>query len=119
MKKLNRVPSIVIALVTLFSCVSMDKKNYRYENLIGTWILTKKQVNYPELTFNNDKTCIFTSMGDTIYRFKYDLKRDELILEDMEGTIKKNRILKLTKEELVFESLWENKTKQDYIKKRF
>lgn len=117
MKKLNRIPSIIIALVTLFSCVSMDKKNYQYENLIGTWVLTKKQVNYPELTFNKDKTCFFTSMGDTIYRFKYELEKDKLILEDILGTVKKNRILKLTKEELVFETLWENKSKQEYIKK--
>lgn len=117
MKKLNKISIVVISLIVIFSCVSVNKIDDQNENIIGAWALNKRQINYPELIFKKDNTCIFTSMGDTIYRFKYELEKDKLILEDIRGTIKKNHILKLTKSELVFEALWENKTKQEYIKK--
>lgn len=116
MKKLNNILFTTISIIIIFSCVSANKTYFQYENLIGVWKLKKKQVNYPEIIFNGDNTCIFRSMGDTIYRFKYQIEGDKLILEDVLGVKKKNRILKLTKTELIFETLWENQSQQEYLK---
>ena len=119
MKKLHKPYLILTALIVLLSCsfVTSDKNIVSESNIVGTWHLNKKQVNYPQLTFSSDNTCIFTSMGDTLYRFKYEVKGDELILEDILKKISKNKIISLTKNTLVFEKLLENTSKQEYTKK--
>ncbi len=88
------------------------------EKILGKWELTEKefQVNYPILYFNTDSTAMFASRGDTIYRFKYLLKSENIILKDLNGKESTWKINVLNKKELVFEKLFENIKPQHYKK---
>jgi hypothetical protein len=88
------------------------------EKILGKWELTEKefQVNYPILYFNTDSTAMFTSRGDTIYRFKYLLKSENIILKDLNGKESTWKISVLNEKELVFEKLFENIKPQHYKK---
>ncbi|QEE50306.1 hypothetical protein FUA48_12180 [Flavobacterium alkalisoli] len=120
MKKLNKHYMIGAVLIIFLSCsfVKQDKNIIYQRDIIGTWLLNKKQVNYPQLTFSSDNTCIFTSMGDTLYRFKYEVKGNELILEDVLKQVSRNKIISLTRTTLIFEKLVENNSKQVYTRKK-
>ena len=86
--------------------------------LLGKWELNEKkfQVNYPILYFNSDSTAIFTSRGDTIYRFKYSLMSENLTLKDLNGVETVWKISKFDGKQLVFEKLFENSKAQRYKK---
>ena len=94
-----------------------DKKIENTE-ILGEWLLIKKQINYPMLTFNKDSNAIFSSMGDTVYRFKYYVKDSQLVLRDINGVMSKNVILKLDRDSLIFKSLIKNMKIQSYKHKR-
>ena len=114
MKELNSILCIVI----MFSCgnVLNNQQNYRLENIVGKWLLTVKQVNYPSLIFSSDSTAIFNSMGDTVYRYKFYIDKTELVLRDINGKTTKDKILKVDSDSLIFETLADNKTVQKYCK---
>lgn len=88
------------------------------KEIFGKWELTEEefQVNYPILYFNTDSTAMFTSRGDTIYRFKYLLKSENLILKDLDGKESTWKISVLNEKELVFDKLFENIKPQHYKK---
>lgn len=88
------------------------------KEILGKWELTEEefQVNYPILYFNTDSTAMFSSRGDTIYRFKYLLISENLILKDLEGKESTWKISVLNEKELIFEMLFENINPQHYKK---
>lgn len=88
------------------------------KKILGKWELTEKefQVNYPILYFNTDTTAMFTSRGDTIYRFKYLIKSENLILKDLNGKESTWKISVLNEKELILEELFENIKPQHYKK---
>lgn len=88
------------------------------KEILGKWELTEEefQVNYPILYFNTDSTAMFSSRGDTIYRFKYLLISENLILRDLEGKESTWKISVLNEKELIFEKLFENINPQHYKK---
>ena len=88
------------------------------KEILGKWELTEEefQVNYPILYFNTDSTAMFSSRGDTIYRFKYLLISENLILKDLEGNESTWKISVLNETELIFEKLFENINPQHYKK---
>lgn len=117
MKKPNRILQFIFILpVILLSC-NGQKIESTSNNIVGKWQLTVKQVNYPSLIFNTDSTAIFNSMGDTLYRYKYYINESELFLKDINGKITKDKILKLDKDSLIFETLADNKQVQRYKRK--
>jgi len=95
--------------------VTVSKEN---KKILGKWELTEEefQVNYPILYFNTDSTAMFTSRGDTIYRFKYLLKSESLILKDLDDKESTWKISVLNEKELVFDKLFENIKLQHYNK---
>jgi hypothetical protein len=84
--------------------------------LLGKWVLqeTAFQINYPILYFNTDSSAIFTSQGDTIYRFKFYLQGTQLLLKDVYGKETKWEIKKIDENRLIFVSLFENEKQQIY-----
>lgn len=118
---LGHFPMIIIKITFLFTfmvagcSITAQKENRK---LLGKWELTEKnfQVNYPVLYFNSDSIAIFTSRGDTIYRFKYFIKSENLILKDLNGIETEWIISKLDNNQLVFEKLFENSKEQHYKK---
>ncbi len=106
-------------LITIFfcSCVSPKKnqKDAGMIDLLGTWCLTERQINYPSLTFQKDSIAIFTSFGDTIYSFRYYQKNNTLNLTTTKGIIR-NEIIKHTKDSLIFKNLIEHGFIQRYYR---
>jgi hypothetical protein len=108
----------VLLLASLLACsnVSQKQENNFSSDIVGEWSLTVKQVNYPKLIFNPDSTAVFTSMGDTIYRYRYYVEQSELVLKDINEQLTRDKILKLDKDSLVFETLANNRSVQRYIR---
>jgi hypothetical protein len=105
------------SVILLFSCTSSKINNNDWNSLIeGRWRLTiKYQTNYPTIEFTKGGA-VFNSLADTIYGFSCTLKKSDLILFDGVNPKKHNRIIKLTKDSLIFENLLEYKTPQVYIR---
>lgn len=107
-----------LLLTSLIACSNLSRQqtdNFA-SDIVGEWQLTVKQVNYPKLIFNRDSTAIFTSMGDTIYRYKYYVEKSNLVLRDIDGKLTRDKILKLSKDSLIFETLAINRSVQRYIR---
>ncbi len=121
MKKQNKNIHFIVSILLLGLSSCNGQKNDTANNLsdiiIGKWTLTVKQVNYPTILFNKDSTAIFTSMGDTIYRFKYYLSKNELVLKDFNHKKTRDKILKLDSDSLIFETLADEKRVQKYVRK--
>lgn len=118
MKKLNKIKILFFLLILSIISCSTTKNSFNINVVEKTWHLNKKQVNFPTVIFYSNNTCIFSSMGNTLYRFNYKIKNNYLILEDLNKNISKDKILKVSKDSLIFESLWTNKEKQIYVKNK-
>ena len=100
----------------LLACSSSQKINNVSNEIIGTWCLVGNQINYPTVTFSMDALATFDSKIDTVYSFKYSIDGKYLNLVQPDESISRNRILSLSKDSLVFETLLENKKKQSYYR---
>src|SRR5262245_59219974 len=107
----------ILILTFIYSCMSprQNKQEIRPSELSGTYCLVSKQVNYPSISFKKDSIAIFTSLGDTIYYFKFYVNYDKLFLINKDKLIE-NRILKLSNDSLIFENLVDDNTKQIYYR---
>ena len=106
-----------IALMLFLFSVSCNMKGQTdFNKILGKWVLQEKtfQINYPVLYFNTDSSAIFTSHGDTIYRFKFILIDEHLILKDGYNQETIWKIMELSQSQLVFKSLFENGKRQIY-----
>ena len=86
----------------------------------GEWInIDESATFYRTLTFA-DSTAIFTSLGDTIYRFKYSVEQSSrrLLLTDAFNKKEAVNILKANADSLILHHLWELKPVQRFSKKR-
>jgi hypothetical protein len=111
------LPIKIICLLLFLSATSCSTtEQTSSKRLVGKWVLQEKafQVNYPILYFNTDSSAVFTSHGDTIYRFKFNLQGTKLLLKDVYGKETKWEIKKLCENQLVFGSLFENEKQQIY-----
>ena len=115
MKTLLRI--ILIGFLFLTGCGSVSQNSsVSSGKLLGEWILENEadDVNYPKIEFSSDSTAVFSSRGDTIYRFKFQVKSDKLYLTDILGKEESYRVISITNDELIFSSLREKKEKQVY-----
>jgi hypothetical protein len=106
---------IMIYFLLIFSCVK--KKVIKETDIVGYWELEKSyldQINYPSIIFKSGGNAIFTSRGDTIYRYKYSLSSDTLTMVDINSLVYKTKIIKLDSSVLIFSSLLTNTDKQVY-----
>jgi hypothetical protein len=113
----NKV-AFVLVLVSIISCgPRQEATRYNGRDILGVWKLKdKEQLNYPTLDFKPDSIAILTSRGDTVYRWKYLVQGDSLILFDVYNAKKAIRIDHLDSVKLVFNDLLEEKGKQLYFK---
>ena len=104
-------------VLVLCSCLS-GKPNEKYPFIYGNWTLKNEDnFNYGELLFNKDSSAIFSSRGDTLYRFRFYVVENHIVLKTMEGITEKYKILKLDRNELILNSLREKKSIQYYSKR--
>jgi len=101
-------------MLILYSCSINKRLSYTNSDIIGRWALTKESINYPTLDFQKDSTVTLYSRGDTVYSYNYYLNKTELVLNYMNRTVYKDRILRLDKDSLIFETLAQNKSIQKY-----
>ena len=111
--------SIVLLSIAWMLLASYSPNSPEKSAVIGSWVLTSEanQINYPQITFNNDATAIFSSRGDTLYRFKFSVKGDQLYLKDPFGKEEHYRFKMPAKDKLIFPALREHRTEQIYIRK--
>lgn len=104
------------AALLLFSlqCTLDVSHHFEQKQILGEWILKENQINYPSLEFNADSSAVFTSRADTLYRFRFVVKGDSLILTDINNNISVNRIKTLNETELTFCQLLEHDKEQAY-----
>jgi hypothetical protein len=105
----------LIIFVLITSSFACQTKVITEDRLIATWVLVDDQIDYPVLDFNKSGAAKFWSRSDTIYYFSYQVDDNCLILNDGVNPISDcNKIIKLTKNTLVFENLLEHDKKQHY-----
>jgi len=108
----------ILLCFVLYSCKSttVHKENFT-QPIKGDWTLitTPPTINYPSIAFKDSNSAVFSSFGDTVYYFNYNLRDKDLILTDEKNRVSHNVIIKLTKDSLIFKSLLEHTTQQVYI----
>lgn len=109
--------NVFIIIAILLSCNTTKKIKGGSDTIIGRWcLLNSNQLNYPTLTFGADSIAIFSSKMDTVYSFKYFVQGNYLNLVQPSTRVNKDRILKLTSDSLILETLLEHKINQVYYK---
>lgn len=111
----TRILYIGLLLLTA-QCKQKVTNHFEQKEILGEWELSENQINYPSLQFNTDSSAVFRSRADTIYRFRYTIKGDSLILKDIDNKETINRIKNLDKSRLVFYNLLEHDKEQVYKK---
>ena len=108
---------ILIGFLLLMGCGNVHQTgSFSSGNLLGSWQLENEPdaINYGEIKFTGDSTALFLSRGDTIYRFKFHVKSEDLYLIDVLGKMESYQIISLTDNKLIFSSLREKKGEQVY-----
>lgn len=106
----------IIFIITIVCCACSTPVHEKSSDIYGKWCLTTDQINYPEIRFSSDSIAIFSSKMDTTYRYKYYVDDSYLYIIQLNLSTQKNRILQLTRDSLVFESLMEIHQRQVYLK---
>ena len=111
--------AFLITICFICSCKTSQLNYTDWNKLLeGSWKLTTKyQVNYPRISFT-ERGAVFNSLADTIYGFSFEFNKNDLLLRNQYQVEKHNKILKLTQDSLVFETLLENTTPQRYVREK-
>jgi len=98
----------------LSSCTHAEKtEKIQARQIQGTWYLNQWNL-YNKLYFGKDSTAVFDNHIDTLYRFTYEVKSNDLVLRDSDGNISHNTIGELTNDTLIFKNLLRKKEAQKY-----
>ena len=101
----------------MFSC-STTKKNYQsFPELInGSWKISNTSRSFITGIEFSKTGGIFYNTGDTLLGYRYKIDEDILTLTDGNNVTTTNKILKLTKDSLIFRSLLWDSTKQSFVR---
>ena len=107
----------ILLAILLISCGHRKNIYQSFPQLInGSW----KVVNTPVYTITGiefDETGgTFYNTGDTLLRYSFVIKKDILTLRDKNNETTPNKIIKLTKDSLIFKTLLWDSTKQSFIR---
>jgi hypothetical protein len=108
---------IIIGLI-FCSCGVTSKMENRNDTIVGRWCSELTTADYPHLTFRQDGYVFFDCKIDTVFGLKYTIDNDYLVTSEIANqlAIKKNHIIKLTLDSLIFETLLDLKTTQAYYR---
>jgi hypothetical protein len=105
---------VTVSFMFMSSCIGTSS-NLR-KRIKGEWCLYTQQVNYPKIVFSLHNGVILMSAADTVYSYKYHLKKNTLgIIVSLKDTVY-HRILKKTKDSLILGSFLENQEIQRYFR---
>lgn len=115
---MKRTLSLILILLALCSCQFSKKNNSFSKTIQSKWIYVKgEDAFYQRLEFYNQYVIVYT-FGDTILSYKYKIRRNNLILSDVNKTKVSNRIYKLSSDSLIFMRLLENRTEQVFTNEK-
>ena len=109
---------IMLFIVFLITSCNSKKIIIVSGDIYGDWLLTKKQIDYPLITFKPDSNATFLTRRDTIFFFGYHIDGDTLHLIDINDMQWKNKIIYLKGDSLILDGLVINKKKQVYVRKK-
>lgn len=110
MKNLIFIFGLLLCSCSIFKKGSIDNK------ILGRWCSKSSNADYPHLTFRQDGYVVFDCKVDTFFALKYTVNHNYLLVTPTNEPINKNKILKLTQDSLIFETLLEHKTRQVYYR---
>lgn len=106
--------------ILFYSCITskkVDMKNSVNNDLIiGRWCSSLNTADYPHLTFRQDGYAIFDCKIDTVFGLKYKIEGSHLLFISATKSIDRNKILELTQDSMILETLLELETKQVYYR---
>jgi hypothetical protein len=101
----------------LFASCGTVKNIHKNTDIFGTWCLVAtNEINYPTITFKENSFATLGSKMDTVYGHKYYLKGDKLYFVLADAKVSRNKIIKLTGDSLILETLLSNNQKQSYYR---
>jgi hypothetical protein len=106
---------IVFLLLFLCSC-GTSKNGGKKDKVLGRWCAFSTQADYPHLSFRQDGYVLFDCKIDTFFSLKYSLSNNKLLLMPTNNPISQSRILKLTQDSLILETLLGHKELQVYYR---
>ena len=117
MEERNATKTTLIMIVAfIFSSGCVTSSNTLKRTLKGKWCVYTEKVNYPKIELGPKYRIVLMSRADTVYTYKYHLKKDKLgIILSLKDTVY-HEILKLTKDSLILETFLENKEIQRYFR---
>jgi hypothetical protein len=93
---------LLILILLLFGCVNENINSHHL--IIGKWKSTEWNY-YKSAIFDSDSSVVFDNHIDTLYRFKYKVDGDTLVLFSNTGIQYRTTIIKLTSDSLVLNGL--------------
>src|SRR5215831_13603396 len=63
-------------------CTISEQKQIDARLIRGCWKISGNEISFVSLSFSSDSLAVFLSRADTMYRFKYLVSKDLLILQD-------------------------------------
>lgn len=114
MKRLIVIFGIIFQSFTYLKA-DPTEKSATSENIIGRWCSASRVADFPHLTFRQDGYVIVDCKIDTVFGLKYTMKADCLLLERANRT-EVSKILRLTRDSLILESLLGQQMRQEYYR---
>ncbi len=108
----------LVVMLLLFSC-NIKRASENCEAIIhGKWVSVEETINYDALFFLPNNTAIFTSKGDTIFRYDYKVNcsRSKLLLSDVYGNKYEHQIKLLSNDSLFFKKFFHSNGMVKYIR---
>jgi hypothetical protein len=104
--------------VTVMSCVSSHNFHDCEKNILGKWAASETTIHCDTLFFLLDNKAVFTSRGDTIFRYQFsiDCRSSKLFLKDHEGNQFEQEISLLTNDRLLFANFFNVGRAKNYVK---
>ena len=107
-----------IQLLLLWAAPQKPKR-ILHKQLWGEWSVEKKAAEgnrYTRITFMRDSTCVVDCSCDTIFRYRYKVLSDTVVLKDKYNRTEYGYIKKLNDKKLVFTNFKDNTRKPAYFK---
>ena len=104
---------LFITICVIDSC--KESKNIHSDSnalIKGSWTLTSQ--NIPRVFYFKENELVVETPFDTTFIYGYKVTNTNLSILDSKGVLTKNKILKLTKDTLIFRSLEKNLKPQQY-----
>lgn len=109
--------NVIIILVALFcSCTTSKNTASSNNKILGRWCSKSYPTNYLYLTFRQNGYVTFDCKIDTVFGLKYTLNKNQLSMVSTDKSTFKSKILKLTQDSLVLETLLALQTQQVYYR---